>query len=281
MVSVPTLWRTVNEIATGGSETLVGVSAAVHVAWCGAWAAAGAVPGGCVGCGSRTRVRRGVGRIRLDAAVISARWDEELAEPSFTGFGCHRVLSYCDDTGEPPAGMPRCGGGGSNTVGGHLTVVQGSIAALPPEHRRRLMVSWDGAGAGRGLIAGLDALAARSGYELVCSVGWGRGARGRGDHRVPEGAGRVAIDHHGVLRERRTQDACQNLRGAHAQCRREAAHGYRADRAAPKGPGRGPAHRPGGMRVVARRERPHPGARLSLSEAGDGCATRSCTPPPG
>jgi hypothetical protein len=96
---------------------------------------------------------------------------EGTAEPNFKGFGHHPLLSYCDNTGEPLAGMMRRGGAGSNTVADHPRVVEDSIAALPPEHRRQLMVTCDGAGASHGLIARLDELAARPGYQLTYSVG--------------------------------------------------------------------------------------------------------------
>jgi hypothetical protein len=47
-----------------------------------------------------------------------------------------------------------------------------AIAALPPEYRRKLMVTTDGAGASHALITKLDKLASRRGYELTYSVGW-------------------------------------------------------------------------------------------------------------
>jgi hypothetical protein len=67
--------------------------------------------------------------------------------------------------------MMRCGGAGVNTVVDHLRVWEDSIAALPSEHRRQLMVTCDGAGGSHGLVACLDGLAARPGCQLTCSVG--------------------------------------------------------------------------------------------------------------
>jgi hypothetical protein len=82
---------------------------------------------------------------------------KELAEPNFKGFGHHPLLAYCDNTGEPLAGMLRKGSAGSNTVADHLEVLGAAITALPPAFRRRLMVTCDGAGASHGLIERLDA----------------------------------------------------------------------------------------------------------------------------
>ena len=270
--SVPTVWRTLSEVAAGGPETLAGISGAVNAARCRAWAAAGVRHGALPGVRIADKILEGVTCIRLDATVTPAHSDKELAEPNFKGFGHHPLLSYCDNTGEPLAGMMRRGGAGSNTVTDHLTVLEDSIAALPPEHRRRLMVTCDGAGASHGLLARLDSLAARPGYQLVYSVGWELGARERAAiTRVPEGAWQVAIDHRGQVRERRTADACPARWCGHARCWREQAHVTELTGLLRDGPGADQlAGWPAGMRVFARRERPHPGAQLTLFETHDG-----------
>ncbi|MBV9140445.1 MAG: transposase [Pseudonocardiales bacterium] len=266
VASVSTTWRTLSDIATGGPETLGRITVAVAEARCRAWAAAGARHGGLPGVRIADKVLEGVTCIRLDATVTAAHSEKELAEPNFKGFGHHPLLSYYDNTGEPLAGMMRRGGAGSNTVADHLTVPENSIAALLPEHRRQLMVSCDGAGASHGLIARLDALAARPGYQLTYSVGWDLGARERtAISRVPEGAWQVAIDHRGAVRERRAEDACQDFRCAHERCWHEQAHVTELTGLLREDPaGNQLAGWPPSMRVFARRERPHPGAQLSL-----------------
>src|SRR6185503_2305168 len=98
--------------------------------------------------------------------------DKEGAEPDFKGFGLHPLLAYCDNTGEPLAGMLRPGSAGSNTAADHLAVLDAAITALPPGFCRRLIVTCDGARASHDLIARLDKLAARPGYQRICSVGW-------------------------------------------------------------------------------------------------------------
>ena len=82
----------------------------------------------------------------------------------------------------------RRGSAGSNTTADHLQVLGNAIAALPPEFRRRLMVTVDGAGASHGLITRLDQLASRPGRQLTYSVGWELGGRERRDPARP-GAG--------------------------------------------------------------------------------------------
>jgi hypothetical protein len=218
------------------------------------------------------KMLEGVTCIRLDATVTPAHSDKELAEPNYKGFGHHPLLAYCDNTSEPLAGMLRRGSAGSNTVADHLQVLEAAIAALPPAFRRWLMVTCDGAGASHGLIARLDALAARPGHQLVYSVGWDLGERERTAIRlVPRQAWQAAVGHRGEVRERRADDACTDASCSHRTCWVEEAHV--AELTALLRDGRAGdqlAGWPASMRVFARRERPHPGAQLTLFEAEDG-----------
>jgi hypothetical protein len=147
--------------------------------------------------------------IRLDATVTFAHSDKELAEANFKGYGHHPLLAVCDNTGgEPLAWKLRRGSAGSNTAADHLALTDAAIAALPPGFRRKLMVTCDGAGASHALVAHLDKLAARRGYELTYSVGWALGEREKTALRlVPEQAWQAAIDARGEIRERRADDA--------------------------------------------------------------------------
>jgi Transposase DDE domain group 1 len=217
------------------------------------------------------RVLDGVICVRLDATVITAHGDKEGAQPNFKGYGHHPLLAYCDNTGEPLAGMLREGSAGSNTAADHITILDASIQALPPKHRRRLMVTVDGAGASHDLVKHLDKLAARPGFQVTWSVGWELGGRERQAIAiVAEDTWQIAVDHRGEVRERRSDDACADRECAHRRCWIEEAHvteltgilrGGRADQLAAW---------PKAMRIFARRERPHPGAQLTLFEADDG-----------
>jgi DDE family transposase len=122
----------------------------------------------------------GVACIRLDATVVTAHSDKELAQANFTGYGHHPLLAACDNTGEPLAWMLRPGSAGSNTAADHLRLPREAIAALPPALRRKIMVTCDGAGAGPGLVTELDRLAARHGYQVTWSAGWALGGREQG-----------------------------------------------------------------------------------------------------
>jgi hypothetical protein len=272
VASVPTTWRTLDEIAAGGPRALARITRAVNGARRQAWAAVEARHGALPGVRIADKILEGVTCIRLDATVTPACSDKELAEPNFKGFGHHPLLGYCDNTGEPLAGMMRRGSAGSNTTADHLQVLGDAVAALPPGHRRRLMVTVDGAGASHGLITRLNQLAARRGYELTYSVGWELGARERAAIRlVPQAAWQIAIDQRGEVRERRTGDACPDRSCGHPRCWLEEAHVTELTGLLREGPhGDQLDGWPAPMRVFARRERPHPGAQLSLFETQDG-----------
>jgi hypothetical protein len=137
VASVPTAWRTLDEIARGGDRTLGKITAAVNAARRRAWAGIAARHGALPGIRVADKTLDGVACIRLDASVVTCHSDKEGAEPNFKGFGLHPLLAYCDNTGEPLAGMLRRDGAGSNTVADHLQILEAAIAALPPPDRAR------------------------------------------------------------------------------------------------------------------------------------------------
>ncbi|MGH9540248.1 MAG: IS1380 family transposase [Terriglobales bacterium] len=273
VASVPTAWRTLKEIAVAGPRADKRITGAVNTARRQAWAQVTARHGALPPVRLADRALDGVTCIRLDATVTFAHSDKELAEANFKGYGHHPLLAVCDNTGgEPLAWMLRRGSAGSNTAADHLSVTDAAIAAQPPGFRRRLMITCDGAGASHALVARLDTLAARRGYELTYSVGWALGEREKTALRlVPEQAWQIAIDGRGQVRERRADEACADLSCAHRACWVEEAHVTELTGLLREGPG-GDQLRgwPAAMRVFARLERPHPGAQLTLFEAADG-----------
>ena len=86
VASVPTCWRALSEIAAGGSRPLGRITAAVDAARRRAWAAAVARHGGMPGVRVADKMLEGVTCIRLDASVVPAHSDKELAEANFKGF---------------------------------------------------------------------------------------------------------------------------------------------------------------------------------------------------
>src|SRR5277367_2799728 len=272
VASVPTVWRALKETAAGGDRRRRKITAAVSRARRRAWAHGAARHGGLPPVRVADRRLEGVTCIRLDATVVAAHSDKELAEPNFKGFGHHPLLAACDNTGEPLAWMLRPGSAGSNTAADHLRLLREAIAALPPALRRRIMVTCDGAGASHELVKELDRLASRHGYQVTWSVGWALGAREQQAlGKVPEAGWEAAIDGKGQVRERRSDDACPDPRCAHPACWIEEAHVTELTGLLREGPqGDQLKAWPKAVRVFARRERPHPGAQLSLFEAAGG-----------
>jgi len=86
VASVPTAWRALDEIATGGPRVQARITKAVNAARRRAWAAAEARHGAIPGVRVADKVLEGVTCIRLDATVTPAHSDKELAEPNFKGF---------------------------------------------------------------------------------------------------------------------------------------------------------------------------------------------------
>jgi Transposase DDE domain group 1 len=273
VASVPTAYRTLEEIADGGTRTARKLTAAVNAARRHARAQAAARHGKLPGVRVADKVLAGVTCIRLDATVTFAHSDKELAEADFKGPGHHPLNAYCDNTGgEPLAWMLRRGSAGSNTAADHIEVTDAAIAALPPAYRRNLMVTAGGAGFSRKFPEHLDKLAARRGHTLICSCGRELAERERAALRlVPESAREIAVDHRGEVRERRAGDACEDTGCGHRACWIEEAHVTELTGLLRTGPsGDQLSGWPAAMRIFARRERPRPGARLSLSGHEDG-----------
>ena len=274
VASVPTAYRTLEEITRGGTRTQKKLTAAINAARRYAWTQVAQRHGTLPGVRVADETLQGVTCIRIDATVTPAHSEKELAEGNFKGFGHYPLLAFCDNTGgEPLAWMLRKGSAGSNTAADHIAIVDASVAALPPAWRRNLMVTADGAGFSHKLVEHLDALARRRGYTLVYSCGRELDAREKAAIRlVPGQAWQIAVDHRGEVRERRAEDACADAGCGHRACWIEEAHVTELTGLLREGPGGDQLTGwPGSMRIFARRERPHPGAKLSLSGHEDGC----------
>ncbi|WP_067481120.1 IS1380 family transposase [Nocardia amamiensis] len=93
--------------------------------------------------------------IDLDATLTDAHSEKELAAPTFKrGFGFHPLWAFIDHgetgTGEPAAAMLRPGNAGSNTAADHKQVLHEALAQLPwnPSWRigRKVLVRTDSGG---------------------------------------------------------------------------------------------------------------------------------------
>lgn len=180
--------------------------------------------------------------IDLDATLVSAHSEKELAAPTFKrGFGFHPLLAFADHgpdgSGELLAGMLRTGSAGANTAADHITVLDQALAQLPRNERRNVLVRTDTGGGVKQFLHHITDLG------LHYSVGfYGMPPIVEALSKVPPQAWRAAVDGDGEPR-----DGAQVAElSAYLP---DTLHGW-----------------PAGMRVIARRERPHPGAQLRLSD---------------
>ena len=184
--------------------------------------------------------------IDLDATLVTAHSEKEQAAPTFRrGFGHHPLCSFLDHGpeggGEPLAVMLRAGNAGSNTAADHIAVARQALAQLPG-HRpgvrpgRKVLIRTDGAGASH---AFLDWLHRR---RLSYSIGFG----------LP--------DNTPQLLEKIPADVWTPAHDANDQIRDGA---WVAELTGLLDL----TSWPEGMRVIARKERPHPGAQLRITDA--------------
>jgi len=243
VASDPTVSRLVTALASDAPRALAAIRAARAAARARAWdLVADHAP-------DHDRDARAPLVIDLDATLVTAHSEKEQARPTFKrGFGFHPLWAFADHgaagTGEPLAVMLRPGNAGSNTAVDHIEVTRAALRQLPG-HRvgtrpgRKVLVRTDGAG---GSHAFLDWL---TGQRLSYSIGFA----------LPDDiAERLTLIPKTVW-----------------------APAYDADREVRPGAWvaevtdlldltTGDNPWPAGMRVIVRKERPHPGAQLRLTD---------------
>jgi len=177
---------------------------------------------------------------------VTVHSEKESAAATFKGgFGYHPIGVWCDNTQEMLAATLRPGNAGSNTTTDHIAVLSAAIAQVPAVHRKRLLVRADGAGASHGLLDWLTAQDAKRGRSVEYSVGFAVTDQVRtAISRVPARAWTPAVDVDGNVRNGGDVAEVTDLLDL--------------------------TRWPARMRVIIRRERPHPGAQLSLFEEADG-----------
>jgi hypothetical protein len=211
----------------------------------------------------------------LDATLVEVHSEKEQASPHFKGgFGYHPLLCFLDNTNEALAGILRTGRAGSNTATDHITVLAQALGQLPDAARAgRILVRTDGAGFSHAFLDHLreQHLEYSVGYAVTEDV---RAAIGL----LPRWAWTPAIDADGSPRAGAdvadiTDTLTEARRLAAARRRRERAKKAQSSGLVPR-PDKGKtpktAQWPDGMRVLVRRERPHPGAQLDVFEERDG-----------
>ena len=182
--------------------------------------------------------------IELDATLVISHSEKERAAPTFKrGFGFHPLCAFVDHgaagTGEPLAIMLRQGNAGSNTAADHITAITDALTQLPGHARTRgskkILVRTDGAGGTKAFIEWLTT------QRLAYSIGFTL------PQNTPQLLARIArnvwapaLDAHDEVRDGAWVAELTGLMDL---------TGW-----------------PQGMRVIVRKERPHPGAQLRFED---------------
>lgn len=251
VASTPTAWRVLDRVSQSHLPMLrVGRALAREKAW-----AAGAAPD-----------LSGELCLDIDASIVIAHSEKELASPTWKKtFGFHPLMCFLDrpeiSSGEALAGIVREGRAGSNTTADHIEVLNMALAALPDAARPR-----PGDPESPRLLVRADAAGATHGFAKFCR-----------DFAVAFSFG-FAID--------------ENVRNAIVSLKKSAwVEALEADDEVRDGAWAAEitdlvdlSPWPEGSRVIVRKERPHPGAQLSLFDIEAGlrhtafiCAERTAT----
>jgi len=183
--------------------------------------------------------------VDVDATLVTSHSDKEHAAATFKrGYGFHPLCAFVDHgqagTGEPLTILLRPGNAGSNTAADHITVIKDAFAQLPA-HRtgtrpgKKILVRVDGAGGTHQLLNWL------TGQRVQYSVGFTL-PTDAGDliEQIPASVWAPALDAHDEVRDGAWVAELTGLLNL---------GGW-----------------PKGMRVIARKERPHPGAQLRITD---------------
>ena len=242
VASEATVSRTITTLARDATKVLAQVAAARKSARATAWALAGDEAPNHAATAADPLI------VDLDATLITAHSDKELARPTFKrGFGFHPLCAFLDHgpsgTGEALAIELCKGNAGSNTAADHIAVTRQALAAIPgidpSRPGRKVMVRTDGGGGTKAFLAWLTkrTVSYSIGFTLpdtMDALYW----------LVPETAWQAAIDADGDVRDGAGVVDLSDILRAH-----EHLLGW-----------------PEQMRVIVRRERPHPGAQLRFAD---------------
>jgi len=240
VASDPTVSRLVDTLAADADRVLKAIDAARAAARARVWATA---------CEHAPNHGADVDHpvvIDVDATLITAHSDKELAAPTFKkGFGFHPLLTFADHgaagTGEPLSFVLRQGNAGSNTATDHIAVLKAAFAQLPghtPGRRpgKAVLVRADGAGGTHELLSWLTAQRAQYsvGFTLPDTFAHQLALLDKAKLWQP------AYDGDGEIRDGAFVAEVTGLLNLSSW--------------------------PAGMRVIVGKERPHPGAQLRITD---------------
>jgi hypothetical protein len=235
VASDPVVSRLISALAADLPRALRAIRGARAAARERAWAlAAGHAPG----------VDGSLIPMDIDATIVTAHSEKEKAAPTWKKtFGFHPLAAFADHGagagGEALAILLRPGNAGSNTASEHIEVTRLALAQLPRALRRRVLIRTDSGGGTHDFLAWLT----RPGCRLHYSVGMTiTDDIAQAILALPDRVWEPAYDAGGQVRPGAWVAELTGLLDLSSW--------------------------PEGMRVIARKERPHPGAQLRFTDIG-------------
>jgi hypothetical protein len=233
VASDPVVSRLVSVLAGDLPRALKAIRSARAAARERAWALAGDAAPGTDG---------GLVTVDLDATIVIAHSEKQEAAPTWKKtFGFHPMTAWADHgemgNGEPLALVLRPGNAGSNTAADHIETARLALAQLPRRLRRKVLVRTDSGGGTHEFLAWLTAPSRRLHYSVGMTITEDMQAA---ILQVPAGGWTPACDGGGQVREGAWVADITGLLDL--------------------------AGWPAGMRVIVRKERPHPGAQLRFTD---------------
>lgn len=243
VASTPTAWRLLAAIDERMLDRLRSARAQAREA---AWLQAEETGSGTSAVKAGGREATGL-VLDLDATLITCHSEKEAAAPTYKGgFGLHPLLCFLANTGEAMSGILWPGNAGANTTTDHITVLDQALAQIPDAHRHGtdILTRTDSAGSAKAFLTHVRNQRTReirtffpAGYAITEPVR-------RAIRALPAQVWHPALDQDGTLRESAEVAELTGMVGL---------AGY-----------------PAGTRIIVRRERPHPGAQLSLFDQDEG-----------
>ncbi len=235
VASDPVVSRLITRLAGDAPAALRAIRKARAAARLRAWDLAGQAAPGADGA---------VIPVDIDATIVTSHTDKEQAAPTWKKtYGFHPLTVFADHgpggSGEPLAIVLRPGNAGSNTAADHIEATRAALAQLPDHLRRRVLIRCDSGGGTHDFVAWL----ARPGRRLAYTVGFTMTDQVQDAiMKLPGRAWTPAYDGDGQVRDGAWVAELTGLLDLSSW--------------------------PKGIRVIVRRERPHPGAQLRFTDIG-------------
>jgi hypothetical protein len=233
VASDPVVSRLVTRLAADLPRALKAIRSARAAARQRAWELAGDAAPGADG---------GLVTVDIDATIVTSCPEKEQATPTWKKtYGHHPLTVFAGHgpggSGEPLAVMLRAGNAGSNTASDHIDATRLALAQLPRRRRRRVLVRTDSGGGTHDFLTWLT----RPGRRLAYSVGFAITEDIQDAIlKIPPSAWTPAYDADGLARPGAWVAEITGMTDLSSW--------------------------PKGMRLIVRKERPHPGAQLRFTD---------------